>query len=145
MTIAGLAANAATPQEALAFLNNYINAANSYSDTITTFYAPNAKIIREGINTSGKKVSVVVDTKQYFNQMRIGSNLAKINKYKNTYTDRKITKVGNDYKINCIRTASTGSDKFPSYFVIGPDNTGKLKIKEEMTWTKQQSILKHGK
>lgn len=139
------AAKAATPEEALAFLNKYINAANTYSDTITQYYAPDAKIIREGYNTSGKKVSVVVGTKQYFNQLRIGQNLAKINKYKNTYTDRKITKVGNDYKITCIRKASTGSDLFPSYFVIGPDSNGKLKIKEEMTTTKQQSILKHGK
>ena len=140
-----LAAQAATPEEALAFLNKYINAANTYSDTITQYYAPDAKIIREGYNTSGKKVSVVVGTKQYFNQLRIGQNLAKINKYKNTYTQRKITKVGNDYKITCIRTASTGKDTFPSYFIIGPDANGKLKIKEEMTTTKQQSILKHGK
>lgn len=144
ITIAGLAASAATPQDVLAFLNQYITAANSYSDTITTFYAPDAKIIKEGYNAAGKKVSVVVDTKQYFHQMRIGSNLAKLNKYKNNYSDRKITKVGNDYKIECIRVASTGADKFPSYFVIGPDSNGKLKIKEEMTWTKQQSILKHG-
>lgn len=140
----GLAAFAATPQEVLAFFNKYVDAANSYSDTITTFYAPDAKIVREGYNSAGKKVSVVVGTKQYFNQMRIGANLAKINKYKNTYTDRKITKVGNDYKITCTRIASTGTDKFPSYFVIGPDASGKLKIKEEMTYTKQQSILKHG-
>lgn len=138
------AATAATPEEALAFFNNYINAANTYSDTITSYYTPDAKIIREGYNASGKKVSVVVGTKQYFHQLRLGQNLAKVNKYKNTYTDRKIVKVGNDYKITCTRIASTGKDKFPSYFVIGPDASGKLKIKEEMTYTKQQSILKHG-
>lgn len=140
----GAAVKAATPDEVLTFFNQYINAANTYSDTIVNYYAPDAKIIREGINSQGKKVSVVVGTKQYFNQMRIGANLAKVNKYKNTYTQRKITKVGNDYKITCIRTASTGKDTFPSYFVIGPDANGKLKIKEEMTTTKQQSILKHG-
>ena len=60
-------------------------------------------------------------------------------------TDRKITKVGDDYKITCTRIASTGKDLFPSYFIIGPDANGKLKIKEEMTTTYQQSILKHGK
>ena len=140
-----LCVNAATPDEALSFFNKYINAANTYSDTLTTFYAPDAKIIREGYNSAGKKVSVEVGTKQYFNQLRLGQNLAKINKYKNTYTDRKIAKVGNDYKISCTRIASTGKDRFPSYFVIGPDANGKLKIKEEMTYTKQQSILKHGK
>lgn len=136
---------AATPEDALAFFNKYINAANTYSDTITHYYAPDAKIIREGINSSGQKVSVEVGTKQYFNQLRLGQNLARVNKYKNSYVDRRITKVGNDYKIVCTRIASTGNDRFPSYFVIGPDSNGNLKIKEEMTTTKQQSILKHGK
>ena len=50
--IIGIAANAATPEEALTFLNKYINAANTYDESITTFYAPDAKIIREGYNTS---------------------------------------------------------------------------------------------
>ena len=40
----------------------------------------------------GTTATVTADTKQYFNQMRIGANLAKINKYKNFYTERKITK-----------------------------------------------------
>ena len=141
----GLKAIAATPQEALTFFNNYISAANNYSDSIPTFYAPDAKIIRQGTNSAGQKVSVVVDTKQYFNQLRLGANLAKLKNYKNSYTDRKITKVGDDYKITCTRIASTGKDLFPSYFIIGPDANGKLKIKEEMTTTYQQSILKHGK
>ena len=79
----GLKAFAATPQEALTFFNNYISAANNYSDSIPTFYAPDAKIIRQGTNSAGKKVSVVVDTKQYFNQLRLGANLAKLKNYKN--------------------------------------------------------------
>ena len=44
----GNVAKAATPDEALAFFNKYINAANTYSDTIVNYYAPDAKIIREG-------------------------------------------------------------------------------------------------
>ena len=78
-----LAAQAATPQEVLAFFNKYVDAANTYSDTITTFYAPDAKIIRVVMKKDGTTATVTADTKQYFNQMRIGANLAKINKYKN--------------------------------------------------------------
>ena len=100
-----IAAHAATPEDALAFFNKYVSAANSYSDTITSFYAPDAKIIRVVMKPDGTTATVTADTKQYFNQMRIGANLAKINKYKNFYTERKITKQGNDYKITSWLTA----------------------------------------
>ncbi len=143
---AGLAAHAATtPQEVLAFFNNYIEAANTYSEKVTDFYSPNAKIIRVVMKPDGTTASVTANTKQYFNQMRIGANLAKINKYKNFYTERKITKQGNDYKITCLRQPSTSDYKIPAHFVIGPDANGNLKIKEEMMYTKQQKFLKYAK
>lgn len=140
-----IAANAATPEQTLAFFNNYINAANTYSETVTDYYAPNAKIIRVVMKPDGTTATVTADTKRYFNEMRIGQNLAKMRKYKNFYTQRKITKQGNDYKITCLRQPSTSDYKIPAYFVIGPDSKGKLKIKEEMMYTKQQSFLKYAK
>ena len=91
----------------------------------------------------GTTTSVTADTKKYFNQMRLGANMAKLNKYKNFYTERKITKQGDDYKITCLRQPSTSDYKIPAHFVIGPDANGKLKIKEEMMYTKQQSFLKY--
>ncbi len=143
--VMGMAANAATPEEALAFFNKYVNAANTYSDTITEFYAPNAKIIRVVMKPDGTTATVTADTKQYFNQMRIGANGAKLTKYKNYYTERKITKQGNDYKITCLRQPSTSDYKIPAHFIIGPDANGKLKIKEEMMYTKVQRFLKYAK
>lgn len=143
--VMGMVANAATPEEALAFFNKYVNAANTYSDTITEFYAPNAKIIRVVMKPDGTTATVTADTKQYFNQMRIGANGAKLTKYKNYYTERKITKQGNDYKITCLRQPSTSDYKIPAHFVIGPDANGKLKIKEEMMYTKVQRFLKYAK
>ncbi len=146
LTFAGIAAFAATtPQEVLTFFNSYVNAANTYSDTITSFYLPDAKIIRVVMKPDGTTATVTANTKQYFNQMRIGANLAKFNKYKNFYTERKITKQGDDFKISCLRQPSTSDYKIPAYFVIGPDANGKLKIKEEMMYTKQQSFLKYAK
>lgn len=142
-----LAANAATttPEKVLAFFNKYVDAANNYSETITDYYSPNAKIIRVVMKPDGTTATVTANTKQYFNQMRLGANLAKINKYKNFYTERKITKQGNDYKITCLRQPSTSDYKIPAHFVIGLDANGDLKIKEEMMYTKQQSFLKYAK
>lgn len=134
---------AATPQEVLTFFNNYVEAANTYSDSIVNYYDPSAKIIRVVMKKDGTTASVTADTKKYFNQMRLGANMAKLNKYKNFYTERKITKQGEDYKITCLRQPSTSDYKIPAHFVIGPDANGKLKIKEEMMYTKQQSFLKY--
>ena len=143
--VMGMAANAATPEEVLTFFNKYVNAANTYSETVVDYYAPNAKIIRVVLKPDGTTATVTADTKQYFNQMRIGANAAKITKYKNYYTNRKITKQGNDFKITCLRQPSTSDYKIPAHFVIGPDANGKLKIKEEMMHTKVQKFLKYAK
>ena len=147
MIISGfmLAANAATttPEQVLAFFNKYVSAANSYSESITDYYSPNARIIRVVMKPDGTTATVTANTKQYFNQMRLGANIAKINKYKNFYTDRKITKQGGDFKITCLRQPSTSDYKIPAHFVIGLDENGDLKIKEEMMYTKQQKFLKY--
>lgn len=143
--ISGMGALAATPQEVLSFFNSYVNAANTYSDTITGYYAPDAKIIRVVMKPDGTTATVTADTKKYFNQMRLGANGARITKYKNSYTERKITKQGNDYKITCLRQPSTSDYKIPAHFVIGPDANGNLKIKEEMMYTKVQKFLKYAK
>ena len=145
ITVVGMKAQAATPQDVLTFFNNYVNAANAYSDSVPTYYAPDAKIVRVVIKPDGSLVTVTADTKQYFNQMRIGANGARLTKYKNFYTERKISKQGNDYKITCLRQPSTSDYKIPAHFVIGEDKDGNLKIKEEMMHTKVQKFLKYAK
>ena len=145
VSLVGSNAQAATPQEVLTFFNGYVNAANTYSDKIPTYYAPDAKIIRVVIKPDGSLVSVTADTKQYFNQMRIGANGARLTKYKNFYTERKIVPQGEDYKITCLRQPSTSDYKIPAHFVIGPDKDGNLKIKEEMMHTKVQKFLRYAK
>lgn len=139
----GMAANAAvTADQALSFFAKYVDSANSYSDNITSYYLPNAKIVRVVMKPDGSKVTLTTDTKQYFNQMRVGANMAKFNKYKNFYTERKVTKVGEDYKISALRQPSTSDYKIPAYFIIGEDASGNLKIKEEMMYSKNQLLLK---
>ena len=61
------------------------------------------------------------------------------------YTDRKITKIGNNYKISCMRQPSLSSYKLPAYFVIGKDASGAYKIKEESMHTYQTVILTRAK
>lgn len=141
--IVGLGANAAvTADQALSFFSKYVDAANAYQEDIISFYSPDAKIIRTVMLPKGGTTTVSTNMNEYANQMRLGSSMAKMRKYKNFYTDRKIVKVGDNFKITCLRQPSTSTYKIPAHFVIGEDSKGKLKIKEEMMYTKEQSILK---
>ena len=117
--IIGLSANASvSADQALSFFSKYIDSANNYKEDIINFYSPDAKIIRIVVKPDGTKVKADTNMKKYAEQMRIGANLAKMRKYKNYYTERKVTKVGNDYKISCLRQPSTSDYKIPAYFII---------------------------
>ncbi len=139
--LAGAASFAAPADDVMSFFDKYVEAANSYSADIPNFYEPNAKIIRVVVKKDGTKESVVTDTAVYMKQLRMNSKLAKIRNYKNFYTDRVISQVGNDYKIDCKRQPSLSDYKLPAHFVIGKDASGNYKIKEESMDTYQTAIL----
>ncbi len=136
-----MAAFADSKEDAAAFFDSYVSAANSYSENLPSFYAPDAKIIRVVIKKDGTKESVVTNTAVYMKQLKMSAKIAKMNKYKNFYTDRVITKVGNNYKISCKRKPSMSDYKLPAYFVVGKDASGKYKIVEESMDTYQTAIL----
>ena len=141
--LVGLGANAAvTADQALTFFAKYVDAANNYKEDVVDFYTPDAKIIRVVMKPDGTTVTRTTNMKEYINQMRIGANLAKMKGYKNFYTQRKVTKVGNDFKISALRQPSTSDYKIPAYFIIGEDSKGNLKIKEESMHSKNQLLLK---
>ena len=52
-----LQVNAMTETDAKAFFNNYVTKANSYSNEISSMYAPNAVIIRQVIKPNGQLVN----------------------------------------------------------------------------------------
>ena len=64
--------------------------------------------------------------------------------YKNYYTNRVVTKIGNNYKITCFRQPSGETYKLNAYFILS-DATGKWKIIEEMMQTKVQAFDKYTK
>lgn len=139
--LAGAASFAAPADDVMAFFDKYVEAANSYSQDIPSFYEPNAKIVRVVVKKDGTQESVVTDTAVYMKQLRMNSKLAKIRNYKNFYTDRVISQVGGNYKIDCKRQPSLSDYKLPAHFVIGKDSAGNYKIKEESMHTYQTAIL----
>ena len=122
-----LKSNADEIQDVQCFFNEYTEAANSYSNDYFKYYSDNAKIIRVVEKPDGTKESVNIPLERYKSEAKKSTKLMKLRKYKNRYFNIKITRQGN-YKI-------------PAYFIIGKDNNGNWKIKEESMNTKVQSFL----
>lgn len=131
--------------EALKFIQSYINAANTYSTTLPTYYSPNAKIIRIVEKTNGGKASVVTDMDEYIKQLKLGAVGARVTKYKNYYTNLKVTQVANGYKVSGLRQPSGESYRLPVYFIAQKNKNGKWQIIEESMNTKVQKFLKYAK
>ena len=133
---------AQTPQDGIAFFNQYKNFANSYNDKILDMYSPNAKIIREVIKPSGEAEQVIVPAERYFKELKIGQKTAKLRKYRNSYKNVIAQKVQNGIKVSAERQPSRESYWLKMYQIYTPTDPG-LKITEEMMQTKVQSFLRH--
>ena len=131
-------------QEALSFFNSYVNAANTYSNSVGDMYSPNAKIIRQVIKPDGTTADAVTDTATYLKQMKLGQAGARIKGYKNNYTNISVTEMPNGaYKISSLRQPSGESYKLKTYMIVKKQPNGKWLITEEMMQTKVQMFLKY--
>ena len=145
LIIAGtLAVFADGRQEALSFFNSYVDAANTYSNSVGDMYSPNAKIIRQVIKPDGTTADAVTDTATYLKQMKLGQAGARIKGYKNNYTNISVTEMPNGaYKISSLRQPSGESYKLKTYMIVKKQPNGKWLITEEMMQTKVQMFLKY--
>ena len=139
-----LQVNAMTETDAKAFFNNYVTKANSYSNEISSMYAPNAVIIRQVIKPNGQLVNAYTNTATYLKQMKISEGVAKARNYKNRYSNITVTKVAKGYKVSAVTHPSMDNDSLKMYQIIAPVN-GKPMIVEEMMQTRQQIFLKYAK
>lgn len=143
--IIGMGAFANDQQEALNFFNNYVQASNTYSSSILNMYSSDAKIIRQIIKPNGELVNAYFPIDAYKKQMKISAKLAKLKNYKNNYSNIKITKVANGYRIDSMRKPSLSDYKLKSSMVIAKQPDGKWLITEELMQTKEQIFLKYAK
>lgn len=133
-------------QDALNFYKSYIEAANSYSNSVTDMYSKNAKIIRQVVKPDGTTANAYTDADTYIKQMKIGQAGAKLRQYKNYYSDIKITKINDKkYKISSLRQPSGETYKLKTYAIVQKQSNGKWLIVEEMMQTKQQIFLRYVK
>lgn len=133
-------------QEALDFFNSYVNAANTYSNSVGDMYSPSAKIIRQVVKPDGTTVDVSTDTATYLKQLRLGQAGAKLRHYTNAYTDISVTKLPDGrYKVSSLRQPSGETYKLKTYMIVKKQPNGHWLITEEMMQTKVQTFLKYAK
>lgn len=130
-------------QDVQCFFNKYIEAANNYRSDYFDYYSPDAKIIRVVEKPDGTKESVDIPLEIYKQEAKKSSKFARLRNYKNHYFNIKILPFGRDYKVVAMRMPSTSDYKIPAYFVIGKDNCGEWKIKEESMNTRVQRFLRN--
>lgn len=133
---------AKTPKEAIDFFNQYAAYANSYDENLLDMYSPEAKIIREVVKPSGETVDVVVPTKRFFKELKIGQKTAKLRRYKNKYRNVIAQETPDGIKISAERQPSKETYWLKMYQIVQETDSG-FKIKEEMMQTKVQTFLKH--
>ncbi len=128
--------------EAVEFFNKYVNAANTYSQELPSFYSPKARIIRQVIKPDGELVDKETDVARYVSEMKKSQALAKMRKYKNNYSDIKAVKINdNTYKVTALRQPTGETYKLKTYMVLEKQANGNWQIIEEMMQTKVQMLL----
>ena len=132
-------------QEAVDFFNKYIRAANTYSESIGSMYAKDAKIIRQVVKPDGTTANAYTDTKTYLHQMKLSSAVAKMRKYTNTYRNITAAPVAGGYKVSAERQPKNETYWLKTYQILKKQADGKWLITEEMMQTKEQIFLKYVK
>ncbi len=123
------------------FFSSYVDSSNNYKDDLVDKYSENAIIKRVVIKNSGEKETVIIPIKRYFSELQKGKKLAKLVRYKNTYSNKTYEKISEDeYKIKTIRTPMRDKSGLRAYFIIKRTPNG-LKISEEAMETTVQRFL----
>ena len=126
--------------DVLATFDKYVNDANSYSTNIPNYYTKDARIIRVVNKKQGGQKAVLIPFDRYLKEMEQHSKLAKVTGYKNRYTERKVEKIENDYKVSSIRIPRNDKTGLPSHFIFTKVGN-QWKIKEESMTTNVQTFL----
>lgn len=146
ITFLGLGVFASNLDEAKIFFNNYVNAANTYSNDVPSYYSPNAVIVRQVIKPDGTLVDVPFTMAQYKNQMKISSSVAKMKKYKNNYSNITVKQINaTTFQVNADRQPSLGGPKLKTYTTVQKQSNGKWLIIKEVMQTREQIFLKYAK
>lgn len=127
-------------EDILAVFDKYVQAANTYSTSLPSYYTADAKIVRVVNKKQGGQKTIVIPFDRYLNELKSRAVLAKTVRYTNRYENRKVAKVDNDYKLSATRLPRSDKEGLPCYFIFTKQGNT-WKIKEESLTTNVQTFL----
>ncbi len=127
-------------EDILAVFDKYVQAANTYSTSLPSYYTADAKIVRVVNKKQGGQKTIVIPFDRYLNELKSRAALAKTVRYTNRYENRKVAKVDNDYKLSATRLPRSDKEGLPCYFIFTKQGNT-WKIKEESLTTNVQTFL----
>lgn len=127
-------------EDILAVFDKYVQAANTYSTSLSSYYTADAKIVRVVNKKQGGQKTIVIPFDRYLNELKSRAALAKTVRYTNRYENRKVAKVDNDYKLSATRLPRSDKEGLPCYFIFTKQGNT-WKIKEESLTTNVQTFL----
>ncbi len=133
---------AKTTKDGIAFFDKYVQYANSYNSELLNMYSPNVKIIREVVKPTGKTEEIIIPSKRFFKELKLGQKTAKLRRYRNKYRNVTAIQIPNGIKITAERQPTNEKYWLKMYQILQDTDSG-LKITEEMMQTKVQTFLRH--
>ena len=133
---------AKTTKDGMAFFDKYVQYANSYNSELLNMYSPNVKIIREVVKPTGKTEEIIIPSKRFFKELKLGQKTAKLRRYRNKYRNVTAIQIPNGIKITAERQPTNEKYWLKMYQILQDTDSG-LKITEEMMQTKVQTFLRH--
>lgn len=127
-------------EDILAVFDKYVQAANTYSTSLPSYYTADAKIVRVVNKKQGGQKTIVIPFDRYLNELKSRAVLAKTVRYINRYENRKVAKVDNGYKLSATRLPRSDKEGLPCYFIFTKQGNT-WKIKEESLTTNVQTFL----
>ena len=133
---------AKTTKDGIAFFDKYVQYANSYNSELLNMYSPNVKLIRQVVKPTGKTEEIIIPSKRFFKELKLGQKTAKLRRYRNKYRNVTAIQIPNGIKITAERQPTNEKYWLKMYQILQDTDSG-LKITEEMMQTKVQTFLRH--
>ena len=105
-------------EDVMATFDKYVQAANTYSTSLPSYYTADAKIIRVVNKKQGGQKSILIPFDRYLDELKSRAALAKTVRYTNRYENREVVKFNNGYKLTATRLPRSDKKGLPCYFVF---------------------------
>ena len=125
--------SATSIDDAKVFFDRYVRLEQSFDPAVADMYAEGAFIKNTRIYPTGQVRELTMPANKYKALIRQAMPLAKLRGDTNIYSDITFSKEGSLVRIRAMRFSTLKKYSSPISLLVGPDNTGRWLIHEEIS------------